>query len=248
MEIHQSCDDDIIRSHEYLIILMIWKCVFDWCVVCVQKPESRNSRGSIDREDGALQTPVSSHNPLLVFVSSQREIYSAVARTHFLSESQPAMPITLAKIFHTAEKFRSWTHSWAGIWNPERRVNDRGIMGDFITHDYSRSELMQDESDGFAHISWVKLIFGSEICLAFPQATHNPTGPRWAAGTQSAGKPLCVVKRLCVIDCVFSFRWGSNTFTSRLGKQVWTHTHTHTLKFPFRFNAHFQYKWYNDFN
>ncbi|KAG1948461.1 focal adhesion kinase 1 isoform q [Pimephales promelas] len=71
------------------------------------KPESRNSRGSIDREDGALQTPVSSHNPLLVFVSSQREIYSAVARTHFLSESQPAMPITLAKTFHTAEKCRS---------------------------------------------------------------------------------------------------------------------------------------------
>lgn len=31
-------------------------------MVCVQKLESRNSRGSIDREDGALQGPVSSHS------------------------------------------------------------------------------------------------------------------------------------------------------------------------------------------
>uniref|UniRef100_A0A3B1IW00 Focal adhesion kinase 1 n=1 Tax=Astyanax mexicanus TaxID=7994 RepID=A0A3B1IW00_ASTMX len=31
-----------------------------------QKPESRNSRGSIDREDGALQGPVSSHSPRLI--------------------------------------------------------------------------------------------------------------------------------------------------------------------------------------
>uniref|UniRef100_A0A8B9KJ82 non-specific protein-tyrosine kinase n=1 Tax=Astyanax mexicanus TaxID=7994 RepID=A0A8B9KJ82_ASTMX len=30
------------------------------------KPESRNSRGSIDREDGALQGPVSSHSPRLI--------------------------------------------------------------------------------------------------------------------------------------------------------------------------------------
>lgn len=37
--------------------------------------------------------------------------------------------------------------------------------------------------------SRVKLIFGPEICLAFPQTTHNSTGPRWAAWTQCAVKP-----------------------------------------------------------
>lgn len=36
-----------------------WMCLFEWCLVFVQKPESRNSRGSIDREDSALQAPVS---------------------------------------------------------------------------------------------------------------------------------------------------------------------------------------------
>lgn len=47
---------------------------FVFCGVCVraQKPESRNSRGSIDREDGALQGLVSSHNPSLVCVLSHR--------------------------------------------------------------------------------------------------------------------------------------------------------------------------------
>lgn len=148
MAIHQSCDVGTWWWHNQMEVdlMNIWylinpQRVFDEWIVFVQKPESRNSRGSIDREDGALQTPVSSQNSLLVFVSSQREICSATARTqsasHFLVEPQPVMPITrghnLPKQLKSAdpELFPELIHlpkGWnRGIWSPERRSNRRRV-------------------------------------------------------------------------------------------------------------------------
>lgn len=86
----------------------------EWCMIwimnafmhdglCLFRSRSRGTRGAASTVRTALSRPrwVPSHNSLLVFVSSLREIYSATARTQsvsdFLSESQPVILIPLGQ-------------------------------------------------------------------------------------------------------------------------------------------------------
>lgn len=106
-------DDDDINWWTFISWIINKSFWGEWCmnhecvclndVLCLFRSRSRGTRGVASIVRTALSRPrwVPSHKSLLVFVSSLREIYSATARTqsvsHFLSESQPVILITLGQ-------------------------------------------------------------------------------------------------------------------------------------------------------